>query len=134
MPSSSSWGYQGYSHVWINGSNDWIYPHLHQAAERMQELAEHFPSAQGVTRRALNQALRELLLAQSSDWAFIMTRNTVVPYAVQRTKDHLLHFHRLHAMLMSSGPEESWLAALEFRDNIFPNIDYAVYRSDYRCP
>ncbi len=134
MPSSSSWGYQGYSNVWINGSNDWIYPHLHEAAERMQELAERFPSAEGVTRRALNQALRELLLAQSSDWAFIMTRNTVVPYAVQRTKDHLFHFRRLYETLISGAPEEPWLAALESRDNIFPNVDYAVYHRDYRCP
>ena len=63
-----------------------------------------------------------------------MTRNTVVPYAVQRTKDHLLHFRRLYETLVSGTPEEPRLAKLESRDNIFPNLDYAVYRRDYRCP
>ena len=32
-------GPQGYAEVWLNGSNDWIYPHLDVAAERMVELA-----------------------------------------------------------------------------------------------
>jgi len=134
MPGASSWGYQGYSHVWINGCNDWIYRHLHEAAVRMQELAVRFPSAGGVQQRALNQALRELLLAQSSDWAFIMTRNTVVPYAMQRTRDHLLHFNRLYEMLLRGEPEEPWLAALESRNNIFPRVHYTIYHPDRRLP
>lgn len=132
MPSASSWGYRGYSSVWLNGSNAWIYRHLHAAADRMEELAEQFPTAEGAMRRALNQAARELLLAQASDWAFIMARNTAVPYAVQCTRDHLFRFHRLYEMLRHGVVDEGWLAALEFQDNIFPNLDYMVYRRDYR--
>lgn len=30
-PSFSSWGYKGYCEVWLEGSNDWIYRHLHEA-------------------------------------------------------------------------------------------------------
>jgi 1,4-alpha-glucan branching enzyme len=133
-PSASSWGYQGHSHVWLNGTNDWIYSHLHGAAARMEDLAERYPGARGLKRRALNQAARELLLAQSSDWAFIMTRNTVVSYAVRRTKDHLLRFHRLYEMLRSGSVEESWLNGIEAQNPIFPRIDYRVYRRDYRFP
>ena len=48
------------------------------------------------TRRALNQAARELLLAQSSDWAFIMKTGTMVEYAIRRTREHVLRFTRLH--------------------------------------
>jgi 1,4-alpha-glucan branching enzyme len=134
MPGASSWGCQGYNHVWLNGSNDWIYRHLHAAADRMEELAQLHPRAQGTTRRALTQAARELLLAQASDWAFIMARNTAVSYAVQRTKDHLLRFHRLSEMLKRGSVEEAWLAEIEARDNIFPNLDYTVYRREYRFP
>ena len=43
------------------------------AAEWMIDLAERFPGASGLLERALNQAARELYLAQSSDWAFLMT-------------------------------------------------------------
>ncbi len=69
-PPMCSWGYMGYSEFWLNGSNDWIYPHLHKADEQMVELANKFKNTDdAVIIRALNQAGRELLLAQSSDWA-----------------------------------------------------------------
>ena len=29
-PSMSSWGYKGYSEVWLQGTNDWAYRHLHR--------------------------------------------------------------------------------------------------------
>ena len=44
-PSASSWGSEGYWNVWLNETNEWIYPHLHIAQERMTELARQFPSA-----------------------------------------------------------------------------------------
>jgi 1,4-alpha-glucan branching enzyme len=136
MPAASSWGYQGYSEVWLNASNDWIYRHLHRAADQMVAMAERHPAAAGIMRRALNQAARELLLAQASDWAFIMTRNTVVPYAVRRTQDHLLRFQELHAMVQSGAGvmNESCLVLWEAHDNIFPGLDYRVYRRDYQSP
>jgi 1,4-alpha-glucan branching enzyme len=62
-PSMSSWGWKGYNEMWLQGSNDWIYRHLHAASERMTELAGSFSNADGLLGRALNQALRELLLA-----------------------------------------------------------------------
>ncbi|NPV79732.1 MAG: DUF1957 domain-containing protein [Firmicutes bacterium] len=126
-PSLSSWGYKGYNEVWLEGSNDWIYRHLHKAAERMIELAREYPDANGVLRRALNQAARELLLAQSSDWAFIMKTGTTVPYAIKRTRDHVGRFIKLYDDIKSNSIDESWLAHVEWLDNIFPDIDYRVY-------
>lgn len=126
-PSLSSWGYKGYNEVWLEGSNDWIYPHLHMAAERMIDLATKMPDAEGLTRRALNQAARELLLAQSSDWAFIMKTGTMVSYAVKRTKDHVGRFNRLYEAITSNSIDESWLSQVEAKDNIFPDIDYRSY-------
>ncbi len=126
-PSLSSWGYKGYNEVWLEGSNDWIYRHLHKAAERMTELAKAYPDSDGLRRRALNQAARELLLAQSSDWAFIMKTGTVVPYAVRRTKEHLWRFTKLYEDIRRESIDESWLSDIEARNNIFPEIDYQVY-------
>jgi 1,4-alpha-glucan branching enzyme len=127
VPSLSSWGYKGYCEVWLEGSNDWIYRHLHKGAERMIEMANHFPGADGLTRRALNQAARELLLAQSSDWAFIMKTNTMVEYAKKRTRDHLVNLGNLYAMIMNGHIDEAFVANLEARNNIFPNLDYRAY-------
>ncbi len=134
MPSASSWGYEGYSKLWLNGSNDWIYRHLHAAADRMTELAARCKHPSRLARRALNQAARELMLAQASDWAFIMTRNTAVGYAVRQTKDHLLRFNRLYEMLLSGLVDEAWLHEVESMDNIFPRLDYRIYLPGYKLP
>ena len=89
---ASSWGEGGYNQVWLNPSNDWIYRHLHRAEAALVDLADLYPGASGILRRALNQAARELLLAQSSDWAFIIKTNTAVQYAIQRISKHVGRF------------------------------------------
>ncbi|MGE5308876.1 MAG: glycoside hydrolase family 57 protein [Deltaproteobacteria bacterium] len=127
-PSFSSWGWKGYSEMWLQGPNDWIYRHLDMASTRMTELVKSFPDAQGLYRRALNQALRELLLAQSSDWAFIMGTGTHVQYAVKRTKDHLLRFNQIYEDIQNTSLDEEWLADIESKDNLFPEIDYRVHQ------
>jgi 1,4-alpha-glucan branching enzyme len=126
-PTASTWGDKGYFEVWLNGTNDWIYRHLHKAEERMVELAGRCPRAEGLTARALNQAARELLLAQSSDWAFIMTTGTMPAYAERRTREHLARFTRLYEMLRAGRIDEPWLADVESKDTIFQEIDYRAY-------
>ena len=126
-PSFSSWGAEGYNRVWINSQTEWLYLHQHAAERRMVELAGRFPSADGLVRRALNQAARELLLAQSSDWAFIITTGTMVQYAIKRFRDHIHRFTRLYEMLQSGEIDEAWLAEVESRDTIFQELDYHVY-------
>lgn len=126
-PAASSWGDKGYFEVWLNGSNDWIYRHLHKAEERMTKIARDNPSARGDARRALNQMARELMLAQSSDWAFIMTTGTMVEYARKRTTDHLRRFTKLYEHIRTGRIDRKYVAELERRDNIFPDMDYRVY-------
>lgn len=126
-PTMSSWGWKGYSEVWLEDSNDWIYRHLHKASERMVELARAYPNEYGLKRRALNQAVRELFLAQSSDWAFIMKTKTAVEYANKRTKEHILNFIKLYEDIKRGRIDKVWLSDLEWRNNIFKDIDYRVY-------
>ncbi|QRN93909.1 DUF1957 domain-containing protein [Archangium violaceum] len=127
-PPLSSWGAGGYANMWLDGSNDWIYRHLHHCARQMADLAKDYPDASTLQRRALNQAARELLLAQSSDWAFIMKTGTMVDYAVRRTKEHILRFQRLHDQIRDGNIDEGWLSHIEGKNNLFPEIDYRVYR------
>ncbi len=128
-PSMSSWGFGGFSEVWLEGSNDWVYRHLDETAERMVELAKDFPDSDGLQERALNQCAREVLLAQASDWAFIMKTNTVVDYATKRTKSHIGQFLTLERMIREDELDEEYIQSLEWQDNIFPEIDYRVYRT-----
>lgn len=77
--------------------------------------------------RALNQAARELLLLQSSDWLFIITNNTMVDYAHRRIKDHTGRFTRLYNELNSGKIDKKFLEEIELKDAIFPDIDYRIY-------
>jgi 1,4-alpha-glucan branching enzyme len=123
--------------VWLDDSNSWIYPHLHIAARRMTEMArrfrERFPAGQtlegrdALLERTLKQLARELLLAQSSDWAFLMKTGTARSYAGKRTKDHILRFTRLYDQLRAEKIDEPFLQNCEWRDNIFPNLDWRYY-------
>lgn len=128
-PGASSWGEEGYWRVWLNESNEWIYPHLQIAQERMSKLArKFFKRATPLQQRALKQAARELLLAQASDWPFILRAGTSPEYARRRVKDHLLRFIALHEQLTLTRVDEIWLAEIESRDNLFPDVDWRHWR------
>jgi 1,4-alpha-glucan branching enzyme len=126
-PCDSSWGYKGYAEVWLNGTNDWIPRHVHALGERMVELARRWPDAQGLRRRALTQAARELMLAQASDWPFIMKMGTTTGYAVRRVCDHVNAFNYLYEAIRRGEIHEPTLAGMESRDNLFPELDYRLY-------
>jgi len=127
-PSASSWGARGYYEVWLNETNDWILPPLHDAGRRMMALAGRETAAGTPERRALAQLGRELLLAQSSDWPFILKNKTSVDYARRRLHDHLDRFDRLARQLDAGRIDEPALARLESIDNLFPDLDPGVWR------
>jgi len=123
----SSWGAGGYSEVWLNARNDWIYRHLHHMEREMIELARTYRDATGVVRRLLNQAARELLLAQASDWPFILTTGTATGYAERRLKEHIRRFRLLVDKVRTVPGVDPTVEEIERRDNIFPFLDYRIY-------
>lgn len=122
QPSFSSWGDGGYAQVWLDDANAWIWGDLHAAARRLERLANS-PGRDPLRRRALAQAAREGLLAQASDWAFMMRAGTTVEYAVRRTRDHLERFRALADGIERGAIDEAALAAAEARENLFPDLD-----------
>jgi len=129
-PAMSSWGFDGFSQVWLNERTDWIYPPLHGAADAMERLATH-PADSSCTARARNQAATELLLAQASDWAFMINSGTMVSYARMRIENHLMRFHQLRESIDNGTIDESWLAGIEDEDRIFADNDPASYFSPH---
>jgi len=145
-PAASTWGENGHLAVWLDPGNAWIYPQLQSAADRMTQLArQHTNTVVGqplrstketsaggapalqLTDRVLKQLARELLLAQSSDWAFLMKTRTAREYATQRTIDHLARFNRLHDQFVATMISEEFLRDCEWRDNVFPNLNWRYY-------
>jgi 1,4-alpha-glucan branching enzyme len=129
MPGASSWGKNGYHEHWINPKTDWMWRLLHEAAARMKELVGRHDSlrAGGIEERALRQAARELLLAQASDWPFIITNGTTEQYARRRFYDHLNRFHDLLNSFEQHEIHPEKLEALEYMDAIFPEVDYRLF-------
>ena len=129
QPSASSWGENGYYKVWLNEGNSWMYPFQHDAERKMTEFANKYYEPNDLERRILNQLVRELLLAQSSDWAFQIYQGTTVQYSSNRFKSHIQRFNILAQMLKKNEFNEAMLAEIESRDNIFQEVDYRIYRS-----
>ena len=122
-PAASSWGEHGYWGAWLNEQTEWIYPHLRLAQERMTELVAWCPDLEAVGERALKQAARELLLAQASDWPFLLRTGTNASYARKRVNEHLLRFTQLYEQILAKGVNEDWLREVEAQDNIFPDVN-----------
>ncbi|MFL6229026.1 MAG: glycoside hydrolase family 57 protein [Pyrinomonadaceae bacterium] len=133
--SDSSWGEEGYYKVWLSPANAWLYPHQHAAEARMTRLAECFAADTAADQpttdlraRVLAQCARELLLAQSSDWAFQIYQGTTADYAARRFRSHVARFHALADALEHDASDETLLSEIEARDNLFAEIDPNHFR------
>lgn len=130
-PAASTWGEGGHLAMWLDPSNAWVYPHLHAAAQQMTEIARQHarngPNVTDASERVLKQLARELLLAQSSDWIFLMKTGTAREYATKRVNDHLARFNRLRDQFVANCIDEKFLSDCEECDKLFPNLNWRYY-------
>ena len=131
-PAPNSWGRWNYNNFWLNETNDYIYRQLHSASKLLTQLSDKFPNAEGELEFALNQATRELLLAQSSDWAFILTADIGAAYARNIFKEYMDRFHKICVDILNNSIDSEWLNSMYSMDNIFPFVDYRIYKSETR--
>ncbi|MCT0231377.1 DUF1957 domain-containing protein [Synechococcus sp. CS-1324] len=128
-PSPSSWGQGGYHHYWLNETNAWVVPEWDRASAAMVRRVNEGVATKE-QRRMLTQAGRELLLAQSSDWSFILRAGTTTDLARDRIRTHLDRFWRLLHAIESDQPFPlGWLVALEKEDGLFPLLNTADWSS-----
>lgn len=123
----SSWGAGGNHFTWMNVETEWMWPIIHDAEKRMEALVEAYPDASGDRKRLLDQAARELLLLESSDWPFLVTTGQAKEYATKRFREHVERFEEMAAAAESESiaPEAlNRLQSLENQDNPFDSIDY----------
>ncbi len=126
-PHASSWGRGGFFEVWLNDRNQWFWPYLHEMEERMEAHAAAHPHPDATTRDTLDQMARELLLAQSSDWLFIVTMETSTWYAEKRFRDHVHRFFALEGQLSGTPPHEDDVARWRRQDLLFPHLDFRLW-------
>ncbi len=128
-PSASTWGDGGFFKVWLNEKTDWIYPHLNIIGKMMIRLANSWIPKNELERRILNQMGREIILAQSSDWAFLITVGTAVNYAKESESFHINSFYKLYEGLVEEKVDIEFLKYLEEKDSIFKFLDYTIFKN-----
>jgi len=118
-----SWGANGDNSMWLNDRTAWTWKRLRPLEEAFWKAA---PGAlkQPAARPVLAQAARELLLAQSSDWQFIISTGAVVDYAERRFTLHCDDAERLIDALKQGELETGARIADELykRDALFPDV------------
>jgi 1,4-alpha-glucan branching enzyme len=124
-----SWGANGDNSMWLNDGTAWTWKRLWALEDAFWGAA---PKAlrSDAARPVLAQAAVELLLAQASDWQFMISTGAVVDYAERRFSLHCDDAARLIAAL---GPAQSGdrpaleaarrdAATLAARDSLFPDV------------
>jgi 1,4-alpha-glucan branching enzyme len=117
-----SWGKGNDHSTWLNDATRWMWDELHRLAREVEELRASPPRDNALRERAAQQAVRELLLAQSSDWPFLVTTGQAADYAVERFRVHAQRLRRAIAIARSGEEtDEVELRSMERADNPFPD-------------
>jgi len=125
-----SWGANGDNSMWLSDQTAWTWERLWPLEQAFWDAAPG-ALASPAARPVLAQAARELLLAQSSDWQFIISTGAAADYAEKRFGEHCADTEQLIAAL-GPGREGDLEAAqrvaeqLYQRDQLFPNVLPAV--------
>jgi 1,4-alpha-glucan branching enzyme len=56
-----------------------------------------------------------------------MKTGTAREYATKRTIEHFARFNRLYDQLVTNAVDEKFLRECEWRDNLFPNVNWRHY-------
>lgn len=118
-----SWGKDNDHSTWLNEQTEWIWSDLDRIQSRFAD-AVRSRSEDPLRQRAMRQAARELLLASSSDWPFLVTTGQAADYATARFRSHALRFYRACDIARrGTADDDAELRALEDADNPFPDVD-----------
>ncbi len=133
-PAASSWGAGGYGEVWVGPAAAPYWRHVHHGSRRVEHLVPRHLDAAGPRGDALDLAIREMLLLQTSDWPFILSTATTVEYAEARLRAHAARLHRLCGLVEAdeiSGDDIAWMHDLDQRDSYLATLPSAILRSAF---
>ena len=133
-PASSSWGEGGFGEVWAGPAVAALWRHVHHAERQVIAALGRSRRATGLPGRALDQAIREVLLLQASDWAFMRSRGEMVEYAERRVRAHVARASRLAALASASevtAEDASWISAVCAQDRFLSELTGEAIRDAF---
>jgi 1,4-alpha-glucan branching enzyme len=123
-----SWGKNNDHSTWLAPQTEWMWQGIHEAASRVRPVADD-PPRDAFRKRAADQALRELLLLESSDWPFLVTTGQAGDYAAERFRSHAQRLGRsLELAAHGTDADDVELRSLERADNPFPDARIEAFR------
>ncbi len=124
---STTWGTDRDHSTWVNQETAWMWEEIYSAQERLRGLMAGGPPHAGasIETRALEQAVREVLLLESSDWPYMVAKNRARGYADERFRAHIERFTTLADAIEKGklGDITQELGEIEETDNIFAELD-----------
>ncbi|MFZ4508790.1 MAG: 1,4-alpha-glucan branching protein domain-containing protein, partial [Fimbriimonas sp.] len=133
MP-EGSWGEGGYHFIWINEDNHWTWASLYKVERKLRQMAREY--AGGPADEISRQAAREMLLAEASDWQFLISTFAAKDYAEIRFQDHIDRFNRLaemadrvHAGAELTADESAFLLECQEKDAPFQELDLSLWHA-----
>lgn len=135
MPVSSSWSEGGFFETWMSDSNNWINSDLYERGAKLtrmvqthQESRESMPEDKRQHReRCLRQLSRDLIMAQASDWGFLMNNEASHEFAENRLNGYLESFDKVWGICTSFG-DLSPLDEIEKNYPIFSDIEWELFK------
>lgn len=132
-----SWGEGGYHYVWLNDGNKWTWERLYPAEQELLRLVQLQEGKQNKqATEIVVQAAREILLAEASDWQFLISTLSAQDYAELRFQDHIDRFTMLAGMARAvlggrelSEAEITYLKDCRLKDAPFPDLDLSHWGS-----
>ncbi len=132
-----SWGEGGQHFVWTNSAVAWMWDAIYPLEERflttLRKLRATDDLEESDTLLAImQQAARELLLLESSDWQFVISTQGAIEYSKERFEEHRLFLTNLLDMADAFEAEQgiteedsSMLQEALVKDRPFDEIDLA---------
>lgn len=126
-----SWGAGGDHRVWLHDGMRFYWELVYRSEDRFLGLVDHAGwQDRAEVREILEEAGRQLLLLQASDWAFVITTGGAVDYGLRRITAHAAALDDLCNGvddLVAGRPVDpvvrSTLARCRLVDDVFPDLD-----------
>ena len=111
----------------LDSTNGWMLRYTRKMSERMVDLSDRFPNETGLKVRLLDLGAKELMLAQSGEWAKMIHDGFFPEYATLRFKEAIKSFMIVFDALGSNTVSTEWLTKLEREHEIFPWMNFRMF-------
>ena len=111
----------------LDSTNSWMIRYTRKMSERMIDLSDRFPNETGLKVRLLNLGAKELMIAQSGEWAKMIHDGLFPEYAAKRFKEAIKAFMIVFDALGSNTVSTEWLTRLEREHVLFPWMNFRLF-------